>query len=358
MIGPVGRHAGSQRPAAVGREARGHVHRQHPGPGRAGRGHGGDGRRERPLRRPGEAGAEERVDHHVARPRTQRPRTLRGVADLDPGRGRLGPGGRGVAAQPLLRHQRDHPHRPARLAEQPRRHVAVAAVVATAAEHQAAPLRRRQEPRLRGHRRAGPLHQHERRDPQAVDGRPVDGPHLGRAHQPHAPPSATTTAAATPPSWVRVRCSRSIPSRPAACGRAAGQHQRRRPRGAADLGVGPAHAGRRPQRLGRGLLGREAGGVAAGPVGGAVAEGPLARGEDPGQEALRPRRRPVQDAGQPRDLHQVEPQAQDHDRACRSSSFISRTARSNPTMTARATMEWPMLSSSISGMAATGSTFW
>jgi hypothetical protein len=38
------------------------------------------------------------------------------------------------------------------------------------------------------------------------------------------------------------------------------------------------------------------------------------------------------------------------------SSFISRTARSNPTITARATMLWPMLSSLTPAMRATGTT--
>ena len=37
---------------------------------------------------------------------------------------------------------------------------------------------------------------------------------------------------------------------------------------------------------------------------------------------------------------------------------MSRTARSIPTSTARATMAWPMLSSSISAMRAMASTFW
>ena len=62
-------------------------------------------------------------------------------------------------------------------------------------------------------------------------------------------------------------------------------------------------------------------------------------------------------APDPIDLDHVDPEPQDHAPPRESSSFISRTARSIPTSTARATMAWPMLSSSISRMATTGRTF-
>jgi hypothetical protein len=38
--------------------------------------------------------------------------------------------------------------------------------------------------------------------------------------------------------------------------------------------------------------------------------------------------------------------------------FISRTARSMPTSTARETIEWPMFSSSTPAMRTIGRTFW
>ena len=40
------------------------------------------------------------------------------------------------------------------------------------------------------------------------------------------------------------------------------------------------------------------------------------------------------------------------------SAFMSRTAASRPVKIARAMMQWPMLSSTISGIAATGCTLW
>ena len=56
-------------------------------------------------------------------------------------------------------------------------------------------------------------------------------------------------------------------------------------------------------------------------------------------------------------LEHVHADAKDHARAASISAFISRTARARPTNSARAMMAWPMLSSTISGSAATGCTF-
>ncbi len=62
----------------------------------------------------------------------------------------------------------------------------------------------------------------------------------------------------------------------------------------------------------------------------------------------------------PINLQNVDANAENHALgACRArhiNSFISRTALASPSMTARATIEWPMLSSMISGIAAMGST--
>ena len=57
-------------------------------------------------------------------------------------------------------------------------------------------------------------------------------------------------------------------------------------------------------------------------------------------------------------LQHVDPDAVDHRRAASINDFISRTAGSRPVNTARATIAWPMFSSTICGMAATGCTFW
>ncbi len=52
----------------------------------------------------------------------------------------------------------------------------------------------------------------------------------------------------------------------------------------------------------------------------------------------------------------VDADAEDHRRAPSISAFMSPTARSSPVKMARATMQWPMLSSTISAIAATGIT--
>ncbi len=61
-----------------------------------------------------------------------------------------------------------------------------------------------------------------------------------------------------------------------------------------------------------------------------------------------------------RKLHDVGADAKDHlpSRPSIINRFISRTARGKPSNTARATMAWPILSSTISRMAATGCTLW
>ena len=115
-----------------------------------------------------------------------------------------------------------------------------------------------------------------------------------------------------------------------------------------------------PSALDGRLLGGEARGVGRGPVGPGVAEASFPLGEASAQEALgRPGAGAVtHEPADALDLDHVDPQSQDHGAPRQSSSFISRTARSMPTSSARATMAWPMLSSSISRMASTGSTFW
>jgi hypothetical protein len=62
------------------------------------------------------------------------------------------------------------------------------------------------------------------------------------------------------------------------------------------------------------------------------------------------------DLPDPGGLEHVDADAEDHRRAPVMSAFMSRTARSRPVKIARAMMQWPMLSSTISGMAATGCT--
>jgi hypothetical protein len=61
----------------------------------------------------------------------------------------------------------------------------------------------------------------------------------------------------------------------------------------------------------------------------------------------------------PVEAHDVRADAEDH---CRRASvirrFISITAVDSPSKIARATMAWPMFSSTISGMRATGWTLW
>ncbi len=62
------------------------------------------------------------------------------------------------------------------------------------------------------------------------------------------------------------------------------------------------------------------------------------------------------------DLHEVRADAEDHagtpPRAPVMRRFISATAGPKPAMTARATIAWPMFSSTTSGIAATGCTLW
>ena len=63
------------------------------------------------------------------------------------------------------------------------------------------------------------------------------------------------------------------------------------------------------------------------------------------------------------ELHDVGADAEDHapalaPRASTISALHLATARAMPSITARATIAWPMLSSTISGIAATGCTLW
>ena len=66
--------------------------------------------------------------------------------------------------------------------------------------------------------------------------------------------------------------------------------------------------------------------------------------------------KPPQDLLDARGLEHVDADAEDHRRAPIMSAFMSRTAASRPVKMARAMMQWPMLSSTISEMAATGPT--
>ena len=52
----------------------------------------------------------------------------------------------------------------------------------------------------------------------------------------------------------------------------------------------------------------------------------------------------------------IDADAENHRRAPFMRDFMSRTAASRPVKMARAMMQWPMLSSTISGIAATGAT--
>src|SRR5688500_4326213 len=57
-----------------------------------------------------------------------------------------------------------------------------------------------------------------------------------------------------------------------------------------------------------------------------------------------------------RGLEHVDADSKNHRRALSIRVFMSRTAVSSPVKIARAMMQWPMLSSTISGIAATGIT--
>src|SRR6266481_1083438 len=57
-------------------------------------------------------------------------------------------------------------------------------------------------------------------------------------------------------------------------------------------------------------------------------------------------------------LEHIDSDSEDHRRAARIKSFMSRTAFGSPSNIARATMACPMFNSTISGIAAIGSTLW
>src|SRR4051812_997811 len=122
--------------------------------------------------------------------------------------------------------------------------------------------------------------------------------------------------------------------------------------------VAPEHAAAQPraERLGAGLLGSEALGVARRAGRPALGAFLLDLGEDTLHEAVAEPLERLLDAA---DVAEIVTDAQDHAAALRASSMmrrISRIAASRPTKIASPTRKWPMLSSRTSGMAATGPT--
>ena len=298
---------------------------------------------------------------------TTSPRTDRELLELlQPGHrtpallGRLPRGQRFGASAPGSA-ERDGEHSaPGRL-EGPRRDEPVATVVARPADHHHPSV----GPRQRGGRvrdgPAGTIHERRRRDAHLLDGDPLDGPHLLRADQPHSrSPSRTTTAAATPASCVIERWTRDTPRSRAT--RSATPERRRR--GAPSSRSTSTSVQWIPAGAPRAL---DAASLAAKRAAYGTARSARAS-QNRRSPSLKQRRRnrsavPGRDPSPTRrrmrcDLHHVDPEPQDHGASRESRSFISRTARSMPTSTARDTMAWPMLSSSISWMPTTGRTFW
>src|SRR5215208_4108496 len=137
--------------------------------------------------------------------------------------------------------------------------------------------------------------------------------------------------------------------------RAAGQEHRRAPAGQVhDLHVAPehapAHAG--AERLGAGLLRREAPRIGFGPRRPPVRAPALALGEDAPGEALAEALDRAPDAA---DVAEVRADAENQRPALPSSMArrIARTASSRPMNTASQIRKWPMLSSTTCGIAAT-----
>src|SRR5882672_678085 len=147
-------------------------------------------------------------------------------------------------------------------------------------------------------------------------------------------------------------------------GGAAGQHQRRLARGQVDdAEVAPEHAGAEAgaERLRAGLLGSEALGVAGGAVGAAVGFLLLGLREDAiGEAGAEARQRPLDAA----DIDDVAADAEDHAllspadsaRALSMRARMRRMALSRPPKIASPTRKWPMFSSAMVAMAATGPT--
>ena len=158
---------------------------------------------------------------------------------------------------------REHVDLVAVLAQQPRRHQAVAAVVALADHdpHRPGPRRRGGDPREPG---ARALHQVERRHALLLDRPGVDGAHLGglvervepvgQAHPGERP--TRPTAPAVVPVWVS-EIETSPPSSAARSADAPAQPHLRRGLGGDHLHVAEAPAGQ-PERLRHRLLGAEA----------------------------------------------------------------------------------------------------
>jgi adenosylmethionine-8-amino-7-oxononanoate aminotransferase len=109
--------------------------------------------------------------------------------------------------------------------------------------------------------------------------------------------------------------------------------------------------------FGKGFFGGKALGQQSGRVAAGLPVRPFGRRQDAAGKALAVA---VQRRAHAGDVHQVGANAQNHAvrRASTISAFISRTARSKPVNSAWATMAWPMFSSRISAMAATGCTLW
>ena len=101
------------------------------------------------------------------------------------GAGQFAPRHGGVARQLLRRAEQQRGYVEAGIGEQPRRHHAIAAVVAASAEHGHAPRMRELLPRKSRHSRRGRAHQLNRRNPKPLRGGAVAGLHLGCGQNVH-----------------------------------------------------------------------------------------------------------------------------------------------------------------------------
>ena len=94
------------------------------------------------------------------------------------------PGGtQGIAAQALNLNQRQHPHIQPRQPGQSRHHIAITAIIATAAKYDDAPRARPALAQQRKRSRAGPAHQHRAGNAALFNGNAIQLPHLGGAVQ-------------------------------------------------------------------------------------------------------------------------------------------------------------------------------
>src|SRR5690606_22892837 len=151
-----------------------HVHREHAGTARARRAHGGDGLGEDAPRRARKSRAEDRVDHHVARPGSE----VGEIADATTEGGKKPRLEGGVAAKIRGRHDREHRGLAPLGEEQARRGIAVAAVVSRAGDDEEATGLPDHPQRALRHRAGRVLHQEDAGHAEFVDRLPIESPGL------------------------------------------------------------------------------------------------------------------------------------------------------------------------------------